>query len=168
MTRPCPELAGLRWPCEENCQFGKDYLGLDQCQARLYTAIARHTVLVMAALAICAVVAAQLRRRTETQTPPPMRSDQPQPRDPGLIPLTVHEIQRLLAAALHRAKPDAHLEHWLTWRPDTRPEPDGSTTAHDSTTHTPWSTSNWRLPYSGPLLTGPFSLPSYFLFTISA
>lgn len=108
--------AGLRWPCEENYQFGKDYLGLDQCQARLYTAIARHTVLVMAALAICAVVAAQLRRRTDTQAPPPVRPDQPPPRDPGLVPLTVHEIQRLLAAALHRAKPDAHLEHWLTWR----------------------------------------------------
>jgi hypothetical protein len=32
--------------------------GLDQCQARLYTAILRHFVLVMAALAVCAVTAA--------------------------------------------------------------------------------------------------------------
>jgi SRSO17 transposase len=108
--------AGLRWPCEENYQFGKDYLGLDQGQARLYTAIARHTVLVMAALAICAVAAARLRRRTDTQAPPPVSAHQPPPPDPGLIPLTVHEIQRLLAAALHRPQPDAHLEHWLTWR----------------------------------------------------
>jgi hypothetical protein len=53
--------AGLRWPAEECFEFGKDYFGLDQCQARLYTAILRHTVLVMAALANCAVTAAQLR-----------------------------------------------------------------------------------------------------------
>jgi SRSO17 transposase len=108
--------AGLRWPCEENFEFGKDYVGLDQCQARLYSAIARHTVLVMAALAICAVVAAQLRTRTDTQAPPPVSPNQPPPRDPGLIPLTVHEVQRLLAAALHHTTPDGHLEHWLTWR----------------------------------------------------
>ena len=50
--------AGLRWPVEENFEFGKDCFGLDQSQVRLYTAIARHTVLVMAALAICAVTAA--------------------------------------------------------------------------------------------------------------
>ena len=50
--------AGLRWPVEEDFAFGKDCFGLDQCQARLYTAIARHTVLVIAALAICAITAA--------------------------------------------------------------------------------------------------------------
>ncbi|HEV2377811.1 MAG TPA: IS701 family transposase [Streptosporangiaceae bacterium] len=108
--------AGLRWPVEEGFEFGKDYFGLDQCQARLYTAIARHTVLVMAALAICAITAAQLRGRTDTQAPPPVRPDQPPPGEPGLIPLTVHDIQRLLAAALHHPQPDGHLEHWLTWR----------------------------------------------------
>ena len=53
--------AGLRWPVEEDFGFGKDCLGLDQCQVRLYTAILRHIVLVMAALAVCAVTAAQLR-----------------------------------------------------------------------------------------------------------
>ena len=46
--------AGLRWPVEEGFEFGKDCFGLDQSQVRLYHAIARHTVLVMAALAICA------------------------------------------------------------------------------------------------------------------
>jgi len=59
--------AGLRWPAEEDFEFGKDCFGLDQSQVRLYTAIARHTVLVMAAMAICAVTAALLRRRTDTQ-----------------------------------------------------------------------------------------------------
>ncbi|MFY9773650.1 MAG: IS701 family transposase [Trebonia sp.] len=33
--------AGLRWPCEEDFEFGKDCFGLDQSQVRLYTAIAR-------------------------------------------------------------------------------------------------------------------------------
>ncbi len=60
---------GLRWPVEEDFEFGKDQFGLDQCQARLYTAIRRHTVMVMAALAICAVAAAQLRDRTLPDRP---------------------------------------------------------------------------------------------------
>jgi SRSO17 transposase len=108
--------AGLRWPAEEGFEFGKDYFGLDQCQARLYTAILRHTVLVMAALAICAVTAAQLRDRTDSQAPPPARPGELPPPDPGLIPLTVHEVKRLLASALHRQKPPGHAAHWLHWR----------------------------------------------------
>ena len=63
--------AGLRWPAEESFEFSKDCFGLDQSQVRLYTAIARHTVLVTAALAICAVTAALLRRRTDTRAPAP-------------------------------------------------------------------------------------------------
>jgi SRSO17 transposase len=108
--------AGLRWPVEEGFEFGKDYFGLDQCQARLYTAILRHLVLVMAALAICAVTAAQLRDRTDTQAPPPTAPDQAPPREPGLIPLTVHEVKRLLAAALARQHPRSHAALWLQWR----------------------------------------------------
>ena len=87
--------AGLRWPVEEDFEFSKDCFGLDQCQARLYTAILRHAVLVMAALAICAVTTALLKDRTDTQAPPPVRPDQPPPPDPGMIPLTIPEIKRL-------------------------------------------------------------------------
>lgn len=108
--------AGLRWPVEEDFEFGKDQFGLDQCQARRYTAIRRHTVLVMAALAICAVAAAQLRGRTDTQAPPPTSPDQTPPPDPGLIPLTVPETRRLLATILHQPKPPDHANHWTTWR----------------------------------------------------
>jgi SRSO17 transposase len=61
--------AGLRWPAEEDFEFGKDRFGPGQSQVRLYTAIARHTVLVMAALAICA-------------TPPPSSAAAPAPRRP--------------------------------------------------------------------------------------
>jgi SRSO17 transposase len=108
--------AGLRWPEEEDFEFGKDCFGLDQCQARLYTAITRHIVLVMAALAICAVTAALLRDRTDTQAPPPVTPDQAPPADPGMIPLTVPEIRRLLAAALQRPHPPGHAARWLNWR----------------------------------------------------
>jgi len=107
--------AGLRWPVEEDFEFGKDCFGLDQCQARLYTAIARHAVLVMAALAICAVTTALLRDRTDTQAPPPVRPDQPPPAEPGMIPLTIPEIKRLLAALTTRPLPHWLVIHWDAW-----------------------------------------------------
>lgn len=108
--------AGLRWPVEESFELGKGCFGLDQCQARLYTAILRHFVLVMAALAICAVTAAMLRDRTDAQAAPPARPDEAPPADPGLIPLTVREVRRLLADALTRPKPPGHAARWLQWR----------------------------------------------------
>jgi SRSO17 transposase len=108
--------AGLRWPVEESFEFGKGCFGLDQCQARLYTAILRHIVLVMAVLAICAVTAATLRGRTGTQAPPPARPGDAPPADPGLVPLTIPEIRRLLASALSQPKPPGHTARWLQWR----------------------------------------------------
>jgi SRSO17 transposase len=104
--------AGLRWPAEEDFELGKDCFGLDQSQVRLYTAIARHTVLVMAAVAICAVTAALLRRRTDTQAPAPLLPDQPPPAEFGMIPLTVPETGRLLT----RPPPPGSTGHWLDWR----------------------------------------------------
>jgi SRSO17 transposase len=107
--------AGLRWPVEESFEFGKDCFGLDQCQARLYTAILRHLVLVMAALAICAVTAALLRARTDTQARPPVAPGQRPPADPGMIPLTVPEIRRVLAALTARPLPPPLVIHWDAW-----------------------------------------------------
>jgi SRSO17 transposase len=104
--------AGLRWPVEEDFEFGKDCFGLDQSQVRLYVAIARHTVLVMATLAICAVTAALLRHRAGIQPPAPAHPDQPPPADPGMIPLTVPETGRLLA----HPPPPGSAAHWLAWR----------------------------------------------------
>ena len=108
--------AGLRWPAEEDFRSAKDCFGLDQCQVRLYFAILRHIVLVMAALAICAVAAAQLRDRTDTQAPAPVTPDQAPPPDPGQIPLTVPEIRRLLTAATQQHHPPGHAARWLRWR----------------------------------------------------
>jgi hypothetical protein len=108
--------AGLRWPVEESFELGKGCFGLDQCQARLCTAVLRHLVLVMAALAVCAVTAAQLRERTDTQAPPPAGPGARPPADPGLIPLSVREVKRLLADALSRPEPPGHAARWLHWR----------------------------------------------------
>ena len=105
--------AGLRWPVEEDFEFAKDAFGLDQSQVRLYHAIARHTVLVMAALAICAVTAAQLKHRTASQAPAPGRPGQAPPADPGMIPLTVPEVRRLLAAG--SPSPPGLAIHWSGW-----------------------------------------------------
>jgi len=104
--------AGLRWPAEEDFEFGKDCFGLDQSQVRLYAAIARHTVLVMAALAICAVTAALLRRRTDSAAPAPVLPDQLPPAEFGMIPLSVPETGRLLS----RPPPPGSAGHWLDWR----------------------------------------------------
>jgi hypothetical protein len=75
--------AGLRWPVEESFGLAKGCFGLDQCQARLCTAVLRYLALVMAALAVCAVTAAQMRERTDAQTPPPAGPDDQPPPDPG-------------------------------------------------------------------------------------
>jgi hypothetical protein len=108
----CWKPAGMVLQCATDF---KDYFGLDQCQARLYTAIARHIVLVMAALAICAVAAALLRGRTGTQAPPPGSPGQPPPADPGLVPLTVPEIKRITAALTARPLPAPLVIHWDAW-----------------------------------------------------
>ena len=69
-------------------------------------------MLVIAALAICAVTAALLRRRTDTRAPAPARPDQPPPAHPGMIPLTIPETGRLLA----RPPPPQAAARWLAWR----------------------------------------------------
>jgi SRSO17 transposase len=108
--------AGLRWPVEECFEFGKDYFGLDQSQVRTYRSIKRHTILVMTALAIFAVIAAQQRRPTDTQASPPTSPNDVPPPDPGLIPLTIREIQRLYNAATRRPAPAWLTAHWSRWR----------------------------------------------------
>ena len=74
-------------------------------------AITLHIVLVIAAPAICAVTAALLKDRTDTQAPPPLT--RLRRNTPGMIPLTVPEIRRLLAAAFQRPHPPGHATHWL-------------------------------------------------------
>ena len=101
-------VACLRWPVEEGFEFGKDHFGLDHSQVRLYTALLRHIVLTLAALAVCAVTAAQAKVCSPAAILPATPEDQP-PADPGLIALTVAEVTR-------RFLPEAHHLGWIWWR----------------------------------------------------
>lgn len=108
--------AGLRWPVEESFQAGKSLFGLDESQVRLYEALLRHLVLVMAALAVCMASAATARHRTGTQANAPSHPDEQPPEDLGLIPLTVAEIKHLFNAATTRTSSLEHAAHWSAWR----------------------------------------------------
>jgi hypothetical protein len=108
-------VACLRWPVEEGFEFGKDHFGLDHSQVRCYTALLRHIVLTLAALAVCAITAAQARNRTPAPVLPTTQDDQP-PEDPGLITLTVAEIKRLFILVTRRLQPESHHLHWIRWR----------------------------------------------------
>lgn len=101
---------------EESFEAGKSLFGLDESQVRLYEALLRHLVLVMAALAVCAVTAAAARHRTDTQAMVPSHSDEQPPEDLGLIPLTVAEIKHLFNAAATRTSSLEHAAHWSAWR----------------------------------------------------
>ncbi len=108
-------VACLRWPVEEDFEFGKDHFGLDHCQVRLYTALLRHIVLTLAALAACAVTAAQARTRAPAPILPTTPDERP-PEDPGLIALTVAEVKRLFLLVIRRLQPETHHLHWVWWR----------------------------------------------------
>ena len=69
----------------------------------------------MAALAACAVTAALARERTSTLARRPSSPDDLPPQDPGLIPLTVPQVRRLLAAESAPSWPPGHVEHWDWW-----------------------------------------------------
>jgi SRSO17 transposase len=107
---------GRRWTVEEDHEFGKDHFGFDQAQVRRYRSIHRHLVLVMAALAICAVTAAQVRVRTDPLPAPPRSPYDLPPTDPGLIDLTVPEIKRLFNLLTRVWHSTAHHLHWSWWR----------------------------------------------------
>jgi SRSO17 transposase len=108
-------VACLRWPVEEGFEFGKDHFGLDHSQVRLYTALLRHIVLTLAALAVCAITAAQAKTRAPAPILP-TTPDAPPPEDLGLIALTVAEIKRLFTLVTRRLQPETHHLHWIWWR----------------------------------------------------
>jgi len=108
-------VACLRWPVEEDFEFAKDHFGLDHSQVRHYTAVLRHIVLTMAALAVCAVTAAQAKIRAP-QPILPTRPDQEPPTDTGLIALTVAEIKRLFTLLTRTRHSQDHHMQWVIWR----------------------------------------------------
>ncbi len=71
------------------------------------------------------------------------------PADLAMIPLTVPEIRRLLAALLHRPSQPGHDVRRLDWRRHHRARYSGTTNAQGSpvTLQLPWSAGEWLLPY---------------------
>ena len=120
-------IAGRRWPVEETFKTGKDVLGWDQCQARTWDAVCRHTALsALAQLrqgairnALCGLIdlpPATAAAATGTNhagtdlddadlriplgdAPVPAYPGQPRPRQLGLIRLSVAETARLARLA---------------------------------------------------------------------
>ena len=108
-------VAGRRWPIEEDFQTGKDAFGLDHSQVRTYPALLRHLVLAMAAPAVCSVTAAHA-RTNGGRNPLPVRPDEVPPADPGLIPLTVSEVKRLVNLLTRKWHGPEHHLRWHLWR----------------------------------------------------
>ena len=101
---------------EEDFQTGKGHFGLDHSQVRFYTALLRHIILTMAALAVCAVTASTMRATTATLPPEPVDPDDPPAPDPGLIALTVAEVKRLCNLLTRTVREATHHLHWTWWR----------------------------------------------------
>jgi len=94
------KIAGIRWAVEESFQAAKGQVGLDHYQVRGWTAWHRHVTLAMLALALLAAIAA---------AQPPSTDDR--------APLTLREIQRLLAAlVLTTTHAITDILRWSDWR----------------------------------------------------
>ena len=77
-------IAGRRWPVEVTFKTGKDALGWDQCQARTWDAICRHTALTaLAQLRTAAIQAALAGADVLPAAPPAGRNPLPAVREPA-------------------------------------------------------------------------------------
>ncbi|GLZ09731.1 transposase [Actinomadura sp. NBRC 104412] len=106
--RPTPlpvlvTVAGRRWRIEEAFQAGKGLCGLDQHQVRTWRSWYRWTTLAMLAHAFLTAAAVSEHARL--------------PSEPDLIPLTLAEVQRLMARLTTDPPPTIeHCRHWSRWR----------------------------------------------------
>jgi SRSO17 transposase len=137
--------ARLRWPVEECFESGKDYLGLDQCQARLYTAIRRHLVLAWPP----SRSAPSPPPGSGTPLTPTPRPRRPQTRSRQPTPASSRSpsTRSRTCSPPPSASPGTHGTPPAGFNGDaaTRHDPAGSTSAHASHATTPRSTSDWRL-----------------------
>ncbi|WP_194294371.1 IS701 family transposase [Streptomyces sp. RB17] len=98
-----------RWRVEDDFQDAKETCHLDKGQVTCWNSWHRWSVIALVAYAFLAVTAA-LERATQTDRNDPAEAD--------LVPLSSHELLRLLRALiLPRARRDPeHLLWWSTWR----------------------------------------------------
>ena len=81
-------IAGRRWPVEITFKTGKDALGWDQCQARTYHALCRHTALTALAQLPTAAIQARWAALTSSPHRPPPAPPRPPSASPTPAPLT--------------------------------------------------------------------------------
>jgi SRSO17 transposase len=121
--------AGRRWGIEECFQSGKNEVGLDHYQVRLYHAWYRHITLVMLAHAWLAVTASG--NRTE-HSPPDGKAtaavgyqrlsggipiaERARPDRNTMIPFTLNEIRHIVALLREDTLPAALVQWWSDWR----------------------------------------------------
>lgn len=106
-------VACLRWPVEEGFEFGKDHFGLDHSQVRLYTALSRHIVLTLAALAVCAVTAGE---NPHTRRDPAHHTRGPATGGSRADRVDRGRGQRLFMLITRQVLPEAHHLRWIWWR----------------------------------------------------
>ena len=96
-------VAGSRWKVEDGFAGGKELAALDEHQVRSWTSWHRWTILALLACAFLSVLAAAQPGGSNT-------------RDDLLIPLTRHEIRRLLTGLSRQLAAPAMQLHWSRWR----------------------------------------------------
>jgi hypothetical protein len=132
--RPVPlatlvTVAGRCWGIEECFQSGKNEVGLDHYQVRLYVAWYRHVTLAMLAHAWLAVTTARDREENPPAVPPTMTAvgyarlpgglpiaERAEQARQTMIPFTLNEIRHLVALFRPTAIPPAAISWWSDWR----------------------------------------------------
>lgn len=114
---PLPELvraAGSRWAIESCFEEAKGEVGLDHYAVRKWTSWYRHVTLALLAFAFLACT------RAEAAATPAGRPDRPHEdasaAPPGLLPLTIPEVRRLLWRVAWSAAPPEPALRWSRWR----------------------------------------------------
>ncbi|HEY2286097.1 MAG TPA: hypothetical protein VGH88_10180 [Streptosporangiaceae bacterium] len=95
-------VAGSRWKVENGFAGGKELTGLDEHQVRSWTSWHRWTILALLAHAFLSVLASQAAAS--------------HPDGEQLIPLTRHEIRRLLTGLTRQLAAPAAQLNWPRWR----------------------------------------------------
>jgi len=96
------QVAGSRWKAGDGFAGGKELAALDEHQVRSWTSWRRWTILAVLAHAFLSVLASQAAAS--------------HPDDEQLIPLTRHEIRRLLTGLSRQLAAPAAQLHWSRWR----------------------------------------------------
>ncbi|MFB9891553.1 IS701 family transposase [Planobispora takensis] len=102
-------VAGMRWTIEECFQTGKNEVGLDHYQVRLYPAWYRYITLSMLALAFLAVARADLLDEHDQAPGAPHNGT-------AEIAVSANEIRRLFAALTRPPFDEQRIRHWSAWR----------------------------------------------------